>query len=237
MSQLITCPDCKKHLQVPDELIGKLVQCPECKQTFTAEESTPTKVVPTSVPVPKQTGKPKGAGAKTKPGWEEDADEEESKSKPTAKKRRDYDEDEDDDDRDRKRRRRNDDEDDDDDDIDLRRRSRRRSGERPGKVQAIAIMMLLGGIYAIFLAVVTTLASGFGCCLWPGIYYSIVMGILAIVKSTSLLGDKAHLSTPPTGMGVMMIINIINVDIINLVLGILILVFSSDDEVVDYMRG
>ena len=36
MAQLVACPECQKHLQVPDELLGKRVQCPECKHTFTA---------------------------------------------------------------------------------------------------------------------------------------------------------------------------------------------------------
>lgn len=36
MSHLLACPECDKHLQVPEELIGKKVQCPECKHTFTA---------------------------------------------------------------------------------------------------------------------------------------------------------------------------------------------------------
>lgn len=36
MSELITCPGCKKQLQVPDAQLGELVQCPECRQQFTA---------------------------------------------------------------------------------------------------------------------------------------------------------------------------------------------------------
>ena len=36
MSHLITCPECRKQLQVPDDLLSKTVQCPECKHIFTA---------------------------------------------------------------------------------------------------------------------------------------------------------------------------------------------------------
>ncbi|MSU77650.1 MAG: hypothetical protein EXS16_06090 [Gemmataceae bacterium] len=87
MAQLIPCPDCKKQLQVPDELLGKLVQCPECRQTFTARlpedviPSTGTTTSPSPPPAP----------------WQSDD------SKPPPKKRRRDDDDKEDDDRDRER--------------------------------------------------------------------------------------------------------------------------------------
>src|SRR5215475_13421618 len=89
MSQLITCPECKKHLQVPDDLIGKQVQCPECKHTFTATASAPTEIVSsTSSAASKRSSAPSSAGAKKKKAeW-------------------DRDDDDDDDDDDRRRRRR-----------------------------------------------------------------------------------------------------------------------------------
>lgn len=122
----------------------------------------------------------------------------------------------------------------DDEDDDAPRR--RYGGEKPGKVQAIAIMVLVGGILACVGGAGWTLLSGFGCCLWPGLYYSIVMGIMAIVKGAELLGEKAHRAGPPKGIAVMMIINIINMDMVNLTLGILVLVFLADEEVKDYFR-
>ncbi len=114
-----------------------------------------------------------------------------------------------------------------------RRRIRR---EKPSKVLAIAIMILIGGILACISASVSTLLSGFLCCLWPGVYYGLVLGIMAIVKGANLLGEKAHRQTPPQGIGIMMIINIINGDFVNLTLGILVLVFLADEEVKDFFR-
>ena len=143
------------------------------------------------------------------------------------------------------------DDDDDFDDDDLRdrpsRRGRRRTAERPGKVQAIAIMTLIGGIMATLQALgilayiglmgAATLGIGLLCCLWPGPYYGLTVGILAIVKGSQLMGQDARSLAPPKGTGVMLIINIINGDIIGCVLGILVLVFSSDPEVEDFFRG
>jgi uncharacterized protein YbaR (Trm112 family) len=110
MSQLITCPECKKHLQVPDELMGKKVQCPECKHTFTAEESTPTEVVSsTGTTASKPSAAPKSTAPK-KAEWDKDEEEEDTSSRktktPKKKPRADDDEDEDDDDERRRRRRR-----------------------------------------------------------------------------------------------------------------------------------
>src|SRR5262245_14478628 len=36
MPQVVPCPACGKHLQLPDALMGKSVKCPQCAQTFTA---------------------------------------------------------------------------------------------------------------------------------------------------------------------------------------------------------
>jgi hypothetical protein len=141
--------------------------------------------------------------------------------------------------------RRDDDEDYDDDveDEDERpsRRGRTRRDERPGKVQAIAIMTLIGGIVACLLGLNYLVLGGISsmglCCLWPGGYYSVVIGILAIVKGSQLLGKEGHLTAPPKSIAIMMIINIVNGDFICLVMGILILVFCGDPEVEDYYQG
>jgi predicted Zn finger-like uncharacterized protein len=108
--------------------------------------------------------------------------------------------------------------------------------EKPGKVQAIAVMILVGGILACIWGMGSTLLSGFACCLWPGAYYGFVMGIMAIVKGSNLIGDYAYRLPPPQGIAIMMIINIINGDAVNLTLGILVLVFLSDPEVKAYFR-
>jgi hypothetical protein len=147
-----------------------------------------------------------------------------------------------------------DDYDDDDDDFEddrpirrSRHSGRRRLGERPGKVQAIAIMTLIGGIVAClnsaaviaYLGLVGVASGGFGCvcCLWPGPYYGLTAGILAIVKGSQLLGENASHVPAPRGTAILLIVNIINLDVIGLVLGIICLVFCSDPEVEDFFRG
>jgi predicted Zn finger-like uncharacterized protein len=138
MSHLISCPECKKHLQVPDDLIGKKVQCPECKHTFTAEvevEQVSVSSKPSQAPPP-VTNKP--------PAWD-------------TKKGNDDDEEEDGYNvRKRRRNRDRDDEDDDDDDRRSGRRRRRSRHDRDfvphrgGMILAFGIIALVSGLGIIF---------------------------------------------------------------------------------------
>jgi hypothetical protein len=108
--------------------------------------------------------------------------------------------------------------------------------EKPPKVQAIGIMMLIGGIVALLISGVGTLGSAFICCVWPGTYYGGVLGIMAIVKGAQLLGEQAYLQSLPRGIAIMQIINIVNGDVPNCVMGILALVFLNEPEVRHYFR-
>jgi hypothetical protein len=126
------------------------------------------------------------------------------------------------------------DEDDWDDEADEDAPRRRRKREKPSKVQAVGIMSLVGGIIGTLWAV-GCMATIYGLC-WPGTYYSMVMGIMAIVKGAQLMGEQAAEQTPPSGIAIMQIINIINCDCINLTLGIINLVFLGDVEVKRFFR-
>ncbi len=145
MSHLITCSECTKQLQVPDDLIGKKVQCPECKNTFIAEV-TETEVITSSpknsnLPVPTR----KGASWDTNKG---SVDEEE-------------------DDYDRKKNRRRDEDDDDFDRRPSRRQRRRRSSyrsnltpHRGGMILAFGIIGLVTGLGFIFGPIAWIMANG-----------------------------------------------------------------------------
>ena len=72
------------------------------------------------------------------------------------------------------------------------------------------------------------------CFLWIPALYSVVCGILCIVRATPLLNDKAYTAKPPRGTAVMMIVTIINGDVLNLILGIVCLVLLNDPKVQEY---
>jgi hypothetical protein len=117
---------------------------------------------------------------------------------------------------------------------------------KPGKIQAISIMTLVGGIVAtlagltwgcyISLIGLATLGIGFILLFMP--IYSLVFGIMAIIKGSQMLGSNplpAFKSAKTTA--IMQIVNIICCDLINLTMGIVNLVFLNDPEVKDYLRS
>ena len=109
-----------------------------------------------------------------------------------------------------------------------------RAGSMPDKVQAIAVMTLVGGILGLVVCLI--LAATCVGMLWPGTYFSLVMGILATVKGAQLLGGRpGGGGMSPRATAVLQIINVVNLDLINLTLGILVLVFLADREVKEYL--
>ena len=50
MSQVVSCPECGRALQVPESFFGRMVQCPDCKQTF--EAKPPDGAIQVSAPAP-----------------------------------------------------------------------------------------------------------------------------------------------------------------------------------------
>jgi hypothetical protein len=144
--------------------------------------------------------------------------------RPSRRGRRD-DTDDPDDDRPRVRRH--------EDDIDDRYddRPRRRRVAKPGQIQAVAIMMTVGGGLAILISLVWILLSGLVCCLWPGLYYDIVIGILLLIRGINMLNQDDQ--GPPRTLAILQIICIVNLDLANCVMGIVSLILLNDPKVQD----
>jgi predicted Zn finger-like uncharacterized protein len=195
------CPSCNRKLRVPDELLGKKVKCPTCGTVFQADESAAPS------PAVREEDEPITSTAEEEQSPIGRPESEEEPSTPS------------------KRRPGRDDED------DALGPPRREVGRKPDKVQNIGVMMLISGILGVIIFLGLGGGSAGFCCLWPGTYYSLVMGIMAIIKGAQLLGDKADQSPAPKGIAIMMIINIINGDIPSLVMGIICLQMLGDPEV------
>jgi hypothetical protein len=110
--------------------------------------------------------------------------------------------------------------------------------QKPGKVQAMAIMTLIGGILAA-IGPFSILSWAWIMCFLPLILipYEIVLAILAIMKAVKLLGADAYRDTPPKVTAIMQIVNIVALDMVNCGMGIAILVLCSDPAVKAYFRG
>jgi len=169
-----------------------------------------------------------------------DDDEYDEDERPSSRTRR-RDEIDDEDDRPRVRRQTDDYEDEYDD------RPRRRSGQKPSQIQAVGVMMLIGGILGILaglsmigyfglIGMFGVAAGGPGClcCLWPGMYLELVWGILAVIRGVNMMNRDDQ--GPPKTLLILQIICIINGDIVNCVLGIVGLVMLGDEQVQKYYR-
>jgi hypothetical protein len=128
-------------------------------------------------------------------------------------------------------RRRDDDYDRYDDEYD---RPRKKKLEKPGQVQAVAIMMLVGGILAILFGLAVPLSSGGICCFSPGPYYEIVVGILMIIRGVNMLNQDDQ--GPPRTLAILQIICLINFDLPNCVMGVVCLIMLNDPGVETYYR-
>ncbi len=105
----------------------------------------------------------------------------------------------------------------------------------PGKMQAISIMTLVGGI----LAILTCFGIGLGTAgIWIPWIYSLILGIMATIKGSQMLGSNpAPAFASARTIAIMQIVNIINCDMVNLTLGIITLVFLNDPEVREHLRS
>ena len=117
---------------------------------------------------------------------------------------------------------------------------------KPGKIQAISIMTLVGGIigvlvgltYGCYFGMVTIATLGLGVFFMILPIYALIFGIMAIIRGSQMLGSNplpAFKSAKTTA--IMQIVNIICCDLINLTMGIVNLVFLNDPEVKDYLRS
>jgi hypothetical protein len=101
----------------------------------------------------------------------------------------------------------------------------------PTKLQVVQILMIVGGAISLFVAfgLIVTLIG----LLWPGTYYAIFLGVLAIIRGVRMLDPDRG---PPTGTAVMQILNIFNLDLFNVAFGIAELVLLNDPEVRSYFE-
>jgi hypothetical protein len=73
---------------------------------------------------------------------------------------------------------------------------------------------------------------------WIPWIYSLVLGIMAIIKGSQMLGSNpAPAFASAKTIAIMQIVNIINCDMVNLTLGIITLVFLNDSEVREHLRS
>tara|TARA_B100000959_G_C14762289_1_gene533876 strand:+ start:77 stop:766 length:690 start_codon:yes stop_codon:yes gene_type:complete len=109
--------------------------------------------------------------------------------------------------------------------------------KKPGKLTAIAVMTLVGGIVAVLIGFAEGVAGTFCLACIPGSFISFFGGIFAIIQGALLLRQNPgrHLQRTRITASIQ-IACILAGDVTNLILGILNHVFLSDEAVVAYRR-
>jgi len=208
-STVLRCPTCEAKVRVDVGDIGHTVECPDCRATFVAEDTRDTPDNDDDDPDRryrrKRSNRRRGEEDNTD---EEDYDPRRRSSRRRANSRDDRTEDDDGDDR---------------------------SRNKPSEVQTMGVLLMVGGILACIYGAAGALFSGGFCCFWPGMYYELVYGIMAIVKASNLLGSDARNHRPNT-IFVMGIITIINADVLNLVFGIIGLSLAGNPNLRRYFH-
>lgn len=144
--------------------------------------------------------------------------------------------------RDRRSARRRDEADDEFDDRDDRPRRRRApSGDGDSQVGTLGTLLVVGGVLAIVWTVGMIFSLGVAtcgiCCFWPGLYLGPIWGVLAIVRGVSMTNGRDSRPAPPTALQILQVCLILNLDVINMTLGIVGLVMANHGPTRDYYAG
>ena len=116
---------------------------------------------------------------------------------------------------------------------------------KPGKVQAIAIMTLVGGIlailaslaWAIYVIIFGMISFGLLCVFIVFPIYQLTAGIILTVRGAQMLGKNPQAAySSAKSSAILQIICIICCDVFNLVMGIVSLVNQGDPQVRAYMQ-
>jgi hypothetical protein len=215
MLNVVHCPACSLKLHVPEDLLRKRVMCPTCGQTFEADSwvMEPEELVTSSAGSPaRPTEEFKGAAPQqsTTPPRKESLEPPPAAHFEQTAGPGDW--------------------------------GRQGAAEppwvrpvqtRPAKVEAMAVMMLVGGIVALSFGLGGLRLFHFAN---PVSVYSIVLGAMAIIRGTQLFGRHGHVQRSPKAIAVMQVINIVNGDVPNLIMGIISLSFLKDPAVRRYFR-
>lgn len=113
------------------------------------------------------------------------------------------------------------------------------ASNKPGKVQAIAIMTLINGILNIFYALGVTATIvfgtlGIGLLCAPITILPAILGVFEIICGSNLLSNSPQGIKSIQTIAILEIICIISGNVLSAVIGILNLVFASDSEVKNY---
>ena len=112
--------------------------------------------------------------------------------------------------------------------------------EKPIKVQTMAILVLVSGILNVIWGGILALGgmiSIIGILCAPILILPMVLGVFELIYALNLLADPPKVKKPYQAIAILEICNIIFLNIFSVVVGILSLIFISEEEVKDYFAS
>lgn len=110
---------------------------------------------------------------------------------------------------------------------------------KPAKIQTMAVLVLVNGILNIvgggilaLLIIIGTVGIGLLCA--PVLILPIVLGVFEIIYGINLMADPPKVKEPSMALAILEICNILYLNVIGVVVGVLSLVLINDEEVKDY---
>jgi hypothetical protein len=114
--------------------------------------------------------------------------------------------------------------------------------EQPSKVLVLAILIIISGLINILgggvlalLIIIGTVGLGLFCA--PILVLPIILGVAELVHGINLLSDPPRVKEPSVAIAILEICCILFANLFAVVVGVVNLVLSSDQEVKDYFAS
>jgi hypothetical protein len=112
--------------------------------------------------------------------------------------------------------------------------------KRPTKVQTLAVLILVSGILNIIWGGILALIgviTVIGILCAPLLILPMVLGVFELIYALNLMAEPPKVKNPSQALAILEICNIVFLNIFSAVVGVLSLIFFSEEEVKDYFAS
>ncbi len=113
---------------------------------------------------------------------------------------------------------------------------------KPGKVQSLSILIIISGVLNIlgggFLAILIIIGTlGIGLLCAPVLILPMLLGVAEIIHGINMLADPPRIKEPSQVIAILEICSILFGNVFAVIVGVINLVFSNDQEVKQYFAA
>lgn len=111
---------------------------------------------------------------------------------------------------------------------------------KPTKLQTMAVLVLISGILNILWGGILALLGIFsivGILCAPLLILPMVLGVFELIYALNLLADPPKVKEPSMAIAILEVCDIFFLNVFSVVVGVLSLIFASDQEIKDYFAS